>query len=81
MCLDKTALLDHLVGARKQHWRHLKAERPGGLEIDHQLIFGRLLDWQARRLLALEDTIDVRSRTPNYVDRIRSIGDPATNCQ
>src|SRR6516162_4762685 len=26
-------LLDHLVGVGKQHRRHLKAERPGGLEI------------------------------------------------
>src|SRR5215471_13317469 len=75
-----TPSLDHLVGAGKQHWRHLKAERPGGLEIDHQLIFGRLLDRQARRLLAFEDTIDVRSRTPNYIGSIRSIGDQCPFC-
>src|SRR5215471_16594618 len=75
-----TPSLDHLVGAGEQHWRHANAERPSGLEIDHQLIFGRLLDRQTRRLLALEDTIDVRSRTPNYVGSIRSIGDQCPFC-
>src|SRR6516162_5459406 len=67
-------------GAGDQRRRDGEAERLGGLDIDHQLRFGRLLDRQARRLLALEDTIDVRSRTPNYVDSIRSIGDQCPFC-
>jgi hypothetical protein len=35
--------------------RHGKAERRGGLQIDHELECGRLLDRQIGRLLALED--------------------------
>src|SRR5262245_25123186 len=40
----KAALFDHLVGACEQHRRHLKAERLRGLEIDHELKLGRLLN-------------------------------------
>jgi hypothetical protein len=35
--------------------RHGKAVRVGGLEVDHQLEFGRLLNWQIGRLGAFED--------------------------
>ena len=34
------ALLDHLVGAGKERWRHREAERLGGLEVDYQLLVG-----------------------------------------
>ena len=38
--------LDGLVGTRKQRLRHGEAEHLGGLQIDDQLEFGRLLDRQ-----------------------------------
>jgi hypothetical protein len=38
------SLFDHLVGAGEQRGWHLEAERVGGLEVDHQLELGRLLD-------------------------------------
>jgi hypothetical protein len=47
--------LDHLVGEGEQRRGHVEAERPGGLEIDHRLVFGRRLQhamtlnsWQPR---------------------------------
>ena len=58
-------------------WRHFEAERFGGLEVDHQLVFGRRLHRQVGRLLALEDAIDVAGREAVLVDDIRPIGDQA----
>jgi hypothetical protein len=44
----------------------VEAERFGGLEVDHELVFGRRLHRQFGHLLALEDAIDVaRLRSPH----------------
>ena len=45
-------LLDHFVGTALQRLRHGNAKRLGGLEIDDQLDFRQLLDWQVCWLLA-----------------------------
>ena len=41
---DVARLLDHLVGECERRRRHLEAERPCALEVDHELELGRLLD-------------------------------------
>ena len=43
------------VGAGQHRGRHGEAERLGGLEIDHQLEYRRLLDRQIGGLGAIED--------------------------
>ena len=50
--------LNNLVGAGEDRGRHDEAERLRGLEIDHQLEIGRLLDRQIGRLGAVEDLSD-----------------------
>src|SRR5215831_4555106 len=68
---------DHLVGASEHRCRHLKAERLCGLQIDHQLVSSRRLNWKVRRLLAFEDAIDITGRLTEQVDKIRTVGDQA----
>jgi hypothetical protein len=45
----KSQLFDHLVGLRKQEWRHGHTERLGGLEVDNQFELCRLLDGSIAR--------------------------------
>ena len=47
--------IDHLVGDRKDARRNGQAEGPGGLEVDHQLELGCLLDWDVGDLAAAEE--------------------------
>jgi hypothetical protein len=42
-------LLDYLVCALLQKQWHVQPEGLGGLEVDDQLKFGRLFDWQVSR--------------------------------
>jgi hypothetical protein len=39
-------LFDHLVGECEQRRWHVEAKRPCGLEVDHELELGRLLDYE-----------------------------------
>src|SRR6516164_6951889 len=64
---------DHLVGEREQPVGQIEAKRLSGLQVDDQLVFGRLLHRQIARLLAAQDTIDITRAAPEQVDAIRGI--------
>jgi len=49
-CRTAKGLFDHAVGAAEQSRWHGETQCTGGLEIDHQLEFCGLLDWQVGRL-------------------------------
>jgi hypothetical protein len=58
MCLDKTALLDDLVGAQQERLWHRQPDRLGGREIDDQLEFSRLLDRDIGGLGPMQNLVD-----------------------
>ena len=72
---SKRSLFDHLFGARDQRRRHDEAERLGGFEVDHKLVFARRLDWQVSRLSAPQDAINVARRAPELVNPIGTVRD------
>src|SRR6516225_4833844 len=68
------SFFDDIVRGRQQRRRHRKAKRRfGGLQINDQLKFGRLLNWQVAGLLALEDAVDVGTRASIKVKIIDAV--------
>jgi len=70
-------LFDDLVGAGEDRWRHCKAERLRGLEVDDQLEPGWLLDRKIGRLGALEDLSGVNSSLAPGIGEAWSVADQA----
>jgi hypothetical protein len=62
----------------EDRWRDCEAERLGGLQVDHQLEMGRLLDRQIGGLGALEDLSGVNADLAISSREARSIADQAT---
>ena len=58
---DIGTLFDHLAGFDEQRRRHRQSERLGGLQIDHEIEFGRLHDRQVGGFFAFEDATDIGS--------------------
>jgi len=74
---SRWSLLDYLVGGGQQRFGDGEAEGFGGLEIEHQFVFERLLHRQVRWLLAPEDTIDIGCGPTNLVTHIGTVGNKA----
>jgi hypothetical protein len=58
--------LDHLVGAGEQGGWDIDADRLGGLEIENQLEFGRLLDRNVARLRTAQNLVDIVGGAPGH---------------
>jgi hypothetical protein len=67
-------LLNQLVGTGKKRSRDSDAQRLRGFHVDHQLRFGRLLDWQFGGLCSLQDLVDVSGKALVAVDKTRAVG-------
>jgi hypothetical protein len=50
---------DHIVGGSEQRGRHGESKRFGGLEIDDEIKFGRLLDRKVARLRSAQNFVDI----------------------
>src|ERR1700730_19344996 len=75
---SKLRLFDYLVGEREQRSRNVEPKCLRGLEVDHQIEFGWLLNRKIAGLFALQDAIDVTGRLPGLVGGVAAIGHQAT---
>ena len=68
---------DHLVGEQQHGLRDAQPKCLRGLDVDHELELGRLLNRQIARVGALQDAIDVACRLAELFRQIGAIGDEA----
>src|SRR5262245_50449078 len=71
---------DHLVGAGEQRGWDLDPERLGGLQVDHELELGGLLDGQIGRLFAFQNSTSIHSRQPIQFREATTVADEAARC-
>src|SRR5580765_2334559 len=69
---------DDLIRALQERRRDRQAEGLGGLEVDHQLELGGLLDREVCRPGAPEYLVDVDRRAANDVVDVRTVGEERT---
>jgi hypothetical protein len=69
-------LLNHLVGAGEQCARNRKAKLLGGLQIDDEFEFGRLVDRDVTRFGPVEDLVHIVGHAPPELARVGLIGHP-----
>ena len=65
--LPSSSLLDHLVGAQQERFGDCQAERLGSREIEDELEFGGLFDWDIARFRATENLVNQFGRAPEQV--------------
>jgi hypothetical protein len=66
-------LLDHFVGDCEERRGHVEPERPGGLQVDHQLEPGRLLDRNVGGIRAAQNLVGELGRAPVLLPAIGSV--------
>jgi hypothetical protein len=71
---SKLRLFDHLVGAGEKRGRHVEAEGLGGFQIDDQLVFRQLLDWERPWRCSSQNFVNVSRTTPRLLFEVSGIG-------
>src|SRR5262245_17273272 len=61
---EVTPLFDHLVGQHEEVVWHFDPERPRSGEIDDEVEFGRLLDWEIAGLGPAQNLVHILSGAP-----------------
>jgi len=74
-----SGLLDHLGSEREQVIRYCQADRLGGDQIDDEIEFGRLLNWDVAWLGAAQNLVDKLGGAPKQVREIWPIGNQAAS--
>jgi len=73
LACSTTPLFDHLVGALLEEPGHFEADRLRGLEIDHELDPGGLLDRNVAGPDALENAVDVAGDLAERIADVRPV--------
>jgi hypothetical protein len=68
---QKSLLFDDLVGTGQQRPWNRNTDGPRGLEIDGEIEFHRLLDWQIVRIGAVQDFVNMFLRLPRVLGVLR----------
>src|SRR5262245_47558202 len=75
VALQSDTSFDHFVSAGEQGGSHAKIEHPGGLEIDHPLELGPLLNRQIGWFCPLKDFVDVGGRAVPHIFETDCVGE------
>ena len=73
----KIFLFDHFVGAVEQRRQHSQAKCLRSFEIDSEIEYGRILNWQTGWAITFEDAVNVPCRLAHQFSKINAISDEA----
>src|SRR5215475_11083916 len=68
------SLLNHLICQDQEGWRERDPKRLRSLEVEDQLVLGRLLHGEGGGLGAFQNLVDIGGGTPEQVRKARAIG-------
>jgi len=66
--------LNYLIGSRAERWRYGKSQLLGCLEVDGQLEFGHLVNWDVAGLCSSENCVDRIGDALIQFDQVEGVG-------
>src|SRR5689334_9690446 len=67
------ASFDNLVGTRKDAWRDSETQCPGSFQVNHQLEFCRLLNWDITSFCSPQNFVNQLGGAPEHGPNVWSI--------